>query len=562
MKLSTNIKWGYAFKLVPIVLIISISMTLSVYAVEADKESIPPKPELITFIVGESTIVETPWPTVRVAVTDPTIANVQVLTPDQVLLQGSKVGSTDLIVWSKDENKVRQWKVQVRLDTESFKAKLNELFGDCSLNVSQSGETLIVKGLLRSADQAVQLHDFLDKSGTTYVDMTSVAGVQQVQLQVRIAEVSRASLRAMGINAFQTDDDYFGALRVGSSSGGALMPSIGIGPPGGTVAGDNIPFTFPDDVTVGPLVTIFAGFPKADLEFFLQALAENQYLRILANPTLVALSGEEASFLAGGEFPIPVVQGGGGAGGGTSVSIEYRQYGVSLKFRPVVLGDGTIRLTTAPEVSDLSDVGAVVIEGFRVPAVVTRKAQTTLELKSGQTFAMAGLLQNNTQAVNSRIPGIGDLPVLGPLFRSIRYQKNETELVVLVTASLVEPMSLAETPPVPGFLHKEPSDWELYIDGQIDGKGPAKIDAENAGLLRKMGLDQLKGPGAWDSYDRPIPSSQASPKMKSEIEKSDALILQKYWEEKKLQNRQKNSDRDSDSTEDTDLRNLLKRKAW
>lgn len=562
MILSSKTKSPCAVKLGYILLLVSISMTLSGHAVEADKESIPPKPELITFIVGESTIVETPWPTVRVAVTDPTIANVQVLTPVQVLLQGSKVGSTDLIVWSKDENKVRQWKVQVRLDTESFKAKLNELFGDCSLDVSQSNDTLIVKGLLRSVDQAVQLHDFLDKSGTTYVDMTSVAGVQQVQLQVRIAEVSRASLRAMGINAFQTDNDYFGAIRVGSSSGGALMPSIGIGPLGGTVAGDNIPFAFPDDVIVSPVVTIFAGFPKADLEFFLQALAENQYLRILANPTLVALSGEEASFLAGGEFPIPVVQGGGGAGGGTSVSIEYRQYGVSLAFRPVVLGDGTIRLTTAPEVSDLSDVGAVTIQGFRVPALVTRKAQTTLELKSGQTFAMAGLLQNNTQAVNSRIPGIGDLPILGPLFRSIRYQKNETELVVLVTASLVEPMSLAETPPVPGFLHNEPSDWELYIDGQIDGKEPAKIDAENAGLLRKMGLDKLEGPGAWDSYDRSIPKSQPSPKLKSETEESDALILKKYWEEKKLQNQQKNPDLDSNSTEDTDLRNLLKRKAW
>ena len=561
MKLSSNIKMGCAFKPGYILLILTVSTNLSGYAVEADKENTLPKPDIITFIVGESTIVKAPWPTVRVAVTDPTIANVQVLTPEQVLLQGSKVGSTDLIVWSQDENEVRQWKVQVRLDTASFKAKLYELFPDCSLEVSQSGETLIVSGLLRSANQAVQLHDFLDKSGIIYVDMTGIAGVQQVQLQVRIAEVSRASLRALGINAFHTDDDYFGALRVGSSSGGALMPSIGIGPPGDTVAGDNTTFTFTDDVTVGPLVTIFAGFPKADFEFFLQALAENQYLRILANPTLVALSGEKASFLAGGEFPIPVVQG-GGAGGGTSVSIEYREYGVSLSFRPVVLGDGTIRLHAAPQVSDLSDVGAVVIQGFRVPALVTRKAETTLELKSGQTFAMAGLLQNNTQAINSRIPGIGDLPVLGPLFRSIRYQKNETELVVLVTASLVEPMSLATTPPVPGFLHNEPNDWEFFIEGQIDGQGPAKIDPENAGLLKQMGLDRLAGPGAWDSYDRPIPSSQADPAMKADTEEADALILQKYWEEKKLQNQQKNPDIDSSSTEDTNLRNILKRKSW
>jgi pilus assembly protein CpaC len=563
MKLSSNIKIGCAFKLGYTFLIISVSMTLSGHAVEADKESIPPKPELITFIVGESTIVETPWPTVRVAVTDPTIANVQVLTPEQVLLQGSKVGSTDLIVWSKDENQVRQWKVQVRLDTESFKAKLNELFGDCSLDVSQSGETLIVRGLLRSADQAIQLHDLLDKSGIIYVDMTSLAGVQQVQLDIRIAEVSRRALRALGINTFLTDNSYFGASTIGN------IAPISIGPEASTVernsnqvmnfVGDTTNFVFNKDVTVGPLVTTFAGFPQSNLEFFLRTLAENQYVKLLANPTLVALSGEEASFLAGGEYPIPVAQVSGGVSG---VAIEYKEYGVRVAFRPTVLGDGAIRLHVAPEVSELSSIGAVIIQGFAVPSLVSRKAETTLELKSGQTFAMAGLLHNKVEAINSRIPGLGDLPVLGPLFRSVSYQNNESELVVLVTVSLVEPMSLAETPPVPGFLHNEPSDWELYIDGQIEGKGPAKIDAENAGLLRKMGLDQLEGPGAWDSYDRPIPSSQASPKMKSETEKSDALILQKYWEEKKLQNQQKNSDRDSDSTEDTDLRNLLKRKAW
>jgi pilus assembly protein CpaC len=439
----------------------------------------------------------------------------------------------------------------VRLDTASFKEKLDELFPDSSLGVSQSGEILIVTGLLRSVEQTVQLHDFLDKSGVTYVDMSSVAGVQQIQLQIRIAEVSRASLRALGINAFHTDDDYFGALRIGSSSGGALVPSINIGPQEGQVAGDTTSFVFNNDVTAGPLVTIFAGFPRANLEFFLQALAENQSLRILANPTLVALSGEEANFLAGGEFPIPVVQSRGG-GGGSSISIEYREYGVRVSFRPVALGDGRIRLHVAPEVSDLSDVGAVVIEGFRVPALVTRKAETTLELGSGQTFAMAGLLQKSTRAIKSGIPGLSDLPVLGPLFRSVRYQKNETELVVLVTASLVEPMSLATTPPLPGFIHTEPNDWELYLEGRIEGKEPAKIDSDNARLLKQMGLDRLMGPGAWDSYRKPISSSQADPASNQDAEDADTQILQKYWEEKNIQNQQKNTNVDLNSAEDTE----------
>jgi pilus assembly protein CpaC len=489
--------------------VIAVSFILAVSAGAADLDGVSRSPENITFLVGESTIVRPPWVTVRVAVTDPTIANVQVLTPEQVLLQGLKAGTTDLIVWSEDEKKVQQWKVQVRLDTVSFKAKLNELFPDTSLEVNQSGETLIVTGLLRSTEQATQLHDLLEKSKVTYVDMSSVAGVQQVLLQVRVAEVSRVALRALGFNTFRTDDEWFWGLRSGSSSG-PMISGIDIGVPAGTAAGDvTNAFEFNQTVAASPAVSLFAGFPRADLEFFLQALIENQVLRILANPTLVALSGEQASFLAGGEFPIPVVQSGGG-GGGNAVTIQYKEFGVRVAFRPVVLGDGAIRLTASPEVSDLSDAGAVTIQGFRVPALITRKAETTLELKSGQTFAMAGLLQHKDEAISSRIPGLGDLPVLGPLFRSVRYQKNETELVVLVTASLVEPMSLAGVPPVPGFTHAEPNDWEFYIEGRLEGKEPARIDSGNAESLKQMRLNQLAGPGAWDSYNKPASSGQAA----------------------------------------------------
>jgi pilus assembly protein CpaC len=495
--------------------VIAAICILAVPAVAADLAGVSRSPENITFLVGESTIVRPPWATVRVAVTDPTIANVQVLTPEQVLLQGLRAGATDLILWSEDEKQVQQWKVQVRLDTASFKAKLDELFPDTSLEVNQSGEALIVTGLLRSAEQVTQLHDLLEKSKVTYVDMSSVAGVQQVLLQVRVAEVSRVALRALGFNAFHTDDDWFWGLRSGSSSG-PLISSIDIGVPGGTVAGDVTPFEFNQTVAASPAVSLFAGFPRADFEFFLQALIENQALRILANPTLVALSGEQASFLAGGEFPIPVVQ---GSGASNAVTIQYKEFGVRVAFRPVVLGDGAIRLTATPEVSDLSTAGAVTIGGFSVPALITRRAETTLELQSGQTFAMAGLLQHKDEAISSRIPGLGDLPVLGPLFRSVRYQKNETELVVLVTASLVEPMSLAGVPPVPGFTHAEPNDWEFYIEGRIEGKEPARIDAGTAESLRQMGLNQLAGPGAWDSYNKPASSSQANPPANSGLQR-------------------------------------------
>jgi len=480
--------------------------TAGVLAAQTDPNAAPkdPNDEVITVVLGRSTAIKAPWPTSRVAVTDPTIAGVQVLTPEQVLVQGLKVGSTDLILWSEDERRTWQRRLMVTIDVDSYRKGLQTLFPTASLQVGDSGEVLVVQGLLRSADQAEQLHQYLGQRKITYVDMTSVAGIQQVQLQVRVAEVSRAALRTLGINGFQTDDDFFFGQRVGSSGGGPIVPAINIGAAGDQIAGDNLEFvTAENGIGASPLVTLFAGFPNSDLEVFLQALAENQYMRLLANPTLVALSGEEANFLAGGEFPIPVVQTGGGAGfGAAAITIQYKEFGVRLRFRPVVLGDGGIRLYAVQEVSELTDVGALVIQGFSIPALITRRGEATLELKSGQSFAMAGLIQYSDAAVNSRIPGLGDLPVIGPLFRSVRYRNQETELVILVTASLVEPMSVAQTPPLPGAIYTAPDDWELYLEGRLESKKPAKLDPTSVQWLREMGLDQLVGPGAWDSYEQ------------------------------------------------------------
>ena len=468
----------------------------------------PEEKNLITVYVRRSEVIRAPWPVKRVAVTDPKIADVKVLTPDQVLVQGKTVGSTDLILWSEKEQAWRA-RIDVDVDLGRLKTELGRLFPGAALEVSQSQDVLVVSGALRRAEHAQQLHKFLEAYGVKFVDVTHVAGVQQVLLKVRVAEVSRTAIRALGINAVARDNrwfPWFGGSVVGSDGGGALQP-VSIGPVAGADATRSFPFLFNSDVEISPSVTLFAGFPDIDLEVFLLALAENQYLRILAEPNLVALSGEKASFLAGGEFPVPVVQ--GGTTGGTSISVQYRDFGVSLEFRPVVLGDGTIRLYVAPEVSDLSDVGAVVIEGFRIPSVITRRARTTLELKNNQTFAMAGLINRVTNARTSRVPGLGDLPVLGSLFRSVRYQQAETELVVLVTASLVEPLSEATRPPSPGMLHVTPSDWELYVLGRIEGRAPAPVAPPDAEWLKKLGLDRIKGPGAWSRYEQKMAQSQA-----------------------------------------------------
>jgi len=479
--------------------------------------------EEITLISGQSTVIRAPWPTVRVAVTDPKVADIQVLTPEQILVQGLSVGATDLILWSEGEQETWQRRVLVTLDVESIRETLERLFPTAELEVSDSGEVLIIQGLLHSADQAEQLHRYLEKTQLLYVDMTSVAGIQQVQLQVRVAEVSRSASRALGINAFQTDGRYFFGQRLGA-------PEINIGAAGGQVIGNNLDFVTPSDgIGAGSLVTLFAGFPNSNLEIFVQALAENNYLRLLANPTLVALSGEQADFLAGGEFPIPVPQTSGGGGG--TITIQYKQFGVHLLFEPVVLGDGGIRLHAIQEVSELSDIGGLVLEGYTVPGLITRRAEATLELKSGQSFAMAGLIQNKSAAINSRIPGLGDLPVLGPLFRSVKYQNNETELVILVTASLIEPMNLATTPPLPGVTHSKPSDWELYLEGRLEGAAPAKLDPAATEWLREMGLDDLAGPGAWDTYEdkgAPAPPIPAEP---DPVETGNASTKTERWDQ-------------------------------
>jgi pilus assembly protein CpaC len=450
--------------------------------------------DTITLYRGQSRVIRPPWPAEQVSITDPNIANVEVLAPRRVQVQGQKPGKTDITI-TGGENQVWRRQVDVGDDVRHVDARMQALFPAAELDVSQVDDLMIIQGRLPRAEQAQQLHQFLDATGQKYVDMTRIAGQQQVQLQVRVAEVSRRALRTLGINTFAGGSDVFGGVQVGSETG-PLAP-INIGLPQGASAEGGASFQFLEDTGVPTAATVFAGFPSADLQTFIRALEENQYLRLLAEPNLVAMSGEQASFLAGGEFPIPVVQ---GTDGNTSISIEFKEFGVRLRFRPVVLGEGTIRLHVQPEVSELSNVGAVEIQGFQVPSLLSRRAETTVELKSGQTFGIAGLIDRSTSARLSEMPGLGRLPVLGTLFRSVSYRQEQTELVVMVTANLVEPISTAEQLPAPGDLHRDPTGWELYLEGRIQGKNPPRLSPKQKKRMRELGFDRLHGPGAWASY--------------------------------------------------------------
>lgn len=459
---------------------------------------------------GRSAVITVPWAVSQVSVAEPLIADVQVITSDQVLVLGKSVGSTDLTIWSENGRSLRKL-VTVTMDVQSLQDDLDAFFPNANLRVTQSRDLVAIRGTFNRAEDVQRLRSYMDTAELRYVDMTSLAGVQQVLIKVRIAEASRQALRSLGINALHTGNDFFG----GSTVGGNLN-NIDIGVPAGAAADYGLPFTFNAATEVGQGVTAFFGIPSADLQFFLEALEDNQYLRILAEPSLVALSGEEASFLAGGEFPIPVVQGSSGGDSGTSITIEFKEFGVRLRFKPTVLGDGTIRLKVAPEVSNLSDVGAVNIEGFQVPSLQTRRAQTTLEMGSGQTFALAGLLNEQTRAQAQKVPGIGSVPVLGSLFRSVRYQRRDTELVVLATVELVEPISMVGKRPLPGDLHAPPNDWELYAGGRIEGRTPVDLGPVGERWLKERGLHELRGPGAWQGYTDPPATANPAPQPAAE----------------------------------------------
>jgi pilus assembly protein CpaC len=446
----------------------------------------------VSLPVGRSRVIEPGWKISEVAVAEEDIADVRVVNPGRLMIIGKAVGATDVSLWGPDG---QRWeaRISVHVDLEDLKRTLEGFLPEANLDLKQSEDVLIVSGLLRRAEHADNLRRFLDAAEVKYVDMTRLAGLEQVMIKVRVAEAKRVAIRALGSNWVHSGDSFFGGSTIGGNPN-----SIDIGVPAGQPAQDNLGFEFLQSASVGDAVTLFGGFPGIDFELFIEALEDNQYLRTLAEPTLVAMSGEKASFLAGGEFPIPIAS--AGAGGATQITIEWKEFGVRLNFLPTVLGDGTIRLQVAPEVSDLSDVGAVEIEGFRIPSLLTRKAATTLRMRSGQTFAMAGLMDRRVAARAQKVPGLGNIPILGRLFSSIRYEQGDTELLVLATVELVEPMDTQTELPMPGDTHSVPDSWELYAEGKIHGDAPE--GQTPAVWAREKGLDRLSGPGAWATHDQ------------------------------------------------------------
>ncbi len=300
------------------------------------------------------------------------------------------------------------------------------------------------------------------------INLLRVVGSQQVMLKVRIAELNRTAMRRIGANFLGVDPRTGGI--VGSAIAGATQYQGTIGQPGNLLAGNQL---YGSSVLAnnGANSTVFGIFQDSNFEFSLTALRQNGLLKILAEPNLVALNGQTASFLAGGEFPVPVPQV-SASGVAPTITVRFREFGVRLGFVPYILDGDVIRLTVAPEVSNIDFTIAVTLVsgGSPVPGLNTRKAQTTVELREGQTLAIAGLLQLTLAGETDRIPGLGDLPIIGPFFSNTNSQRIEKELVVLVTPYLVEPMNHGQVPPTPGDEVKQPNDLEFYFLNRIEAR--------------------------------------------------------------------------------------------
>jgi pilus assembly protein CpaC len=473
-------------------------------------------------------IVGTQRPAV-VAVGDPKILDFEILpNPRTIRLIGRRPGVTDLSVVTA-EGQAFSFEVHVLFDLDLLRAHLRQTFPGTEIRLSQLRNEVVVEGEVRSPMQVHQIIDMVtsdlesilaiskedaenepthDKPGSNalavpgnggnpgnvpsppaanpgsassewvssktkvefpkpaIINLLRVPGVHQVLLKVRLAELNRTALREIGADWLGVDPatgSIFGTnIANGSTAAaGAAVGASGAGALAGSAA-NGVGSLLPKSTTA------FGIFPSANFDIMIRALRQNTLLSILAEPNLMAMSGHNASFLAGGQFPVPVPQG----GVGNLVTVEWKNFGVQLNFVPYVMEDESIRLAVTPTVSTIDfALGTTLVQGGSpVPGLNTRTATTTVELREGQTLAIAGLLQVTIDGNTARIPGLGDLPYIGPLFSNTSHKRTEKELLVLVTPYLVTPMSPDQVPPLPGADLKDPTDWEFYLKNKIEGQ--------------------------------------------------------------------------------------------
>ena len=431
-----------------------------------------------------------------IAVGNPDVVDFEIVGPRQIRLIGQQIGVTDLVVMTENQQ-THSFEIHVVYDLDLLQARLRELLPDAQVRLAQLGKNLVVEGQARDPAQILQITELIrrgiladspsgtdsgpssaleggvvapltgqgssddeDSDGPQIINLLRVPGPQQVMLKVQVAELNRTAMRQIGAD-FLYADGSGRIIGTRLNNGATAVETTGTG--GGLVG------LAESAVAASSPVTAFAIFEGAGFQAFVSALRQNSMLKVLAEPNLVAMNGHEARFLAGGEFPVPVPQSGAG-GGAATITVQYKKFGVQLNFIPYILDGDTIRLSVDPEVSSIDFSLGIELSGTRVPGLNTRNAHTVVELKEGQTLAIAGLMQLALEGGTRRIPGLGDLPYIGPFFSNTTNSRVEKELVVMVTPYLVEAMEPEQVPSRPGDEVYEPNDLEFYLLGRLQGR--------------------------------------------------------------------------------------------
>ena len=455
-----------------------IIILLLVFLVSLEAQATASSPELesieirkISLSSGKSIVLRSDSPIQRISIANPDIADFILMSPQEIYITAKEAGLTNLMLW-QDNRVTAIYDLVVRYDISDLKQRLHEILPEESdLRVMATNDSITVAGKISNAaalSQALALARSYAPEGKIQ-NLIQVGGVHQVMLEVHISEMSRQLTKRLGINFAGTDGDNFGVSMLGGLSQ-VVKPSDGV------LASEALGFA------ISPAVDALFRFSTGDVTWtgFIAALQEDGLIKILAEPTLITLSGQSANFLAGGEFPVPVPQGLG------TVAIEYKPFGVGLVFTPTVLSENKISIQVSPEVSDIDLSTAIQLSGFVIPGLRTRRASTTIELGDGQSFAIAGLLRESVRTITSKFPLLGSIPILGALFQSKLFQKEESELIIIVTPHLVKPLDL-ENQPLPTDFYVEPNDLEFYMFGMLEGSAKDSTPAVSGELDGEFG---------------------------------------------------------------------------
>jgi pilus assembly protein CpaC len=439
-------------------LILGIASTTASYAQDPATGTVEQRDiQKLELTSGKSKVLDLPAAIKRASLANPEVADTVVLSPTQLYLTGKTTGITNLTLWNESGKMIGMYDVVIAPDLSRLKENIHKtLPEEQGILVTSSHDHITLSGTASSANNLSRALSIAEAyAPKKVINSMQVGGVQQVMLEVRVAEMNRELIKRLGINFNAIGPNEFGVSLLGGLTSLTGFSNPGVGGGAATVS-----------TAVTQAIQGVFGFDTGSLSWtgFIDALKEENLLKVLAKPTLVALNGQEAAFLAGGEFPIPVPQTFG------LVTIQFKKFGVGLVFTPNIMNSKHISLNVAPEVSELDFSNALRTQGFTIPAITTRRAMTTIELADGQSFAIGGLMRDNVRESVKKVPFLGEIPILGALFRSSSFQKNETELLIIVTPHLVKPLDMtAQTLPTDYYV--EPNDFEFYFMGFAEKGG-------------------------------------------------------------------------------------------